>query len=163
MKKMVSAAVILVVILAMPAFCADRGTASGGSNSSATKGSMNLFAEPIPDGKAIIYICNPTPGPLFVPKGWGNAFVFSREGPRAVLAGLSFYAFITDPGAVELFFMLGSGGQGGLGMVAKKLVVEVAAGQAVFTTFAIGPEVKVLPYEVGIKDEYILRCKNRIE
>ena len=125
----------------------------------APKGPTTFVEEPIPDGKAIIYIYNTVPQP-FAMKGWGSVMVFSKNGPLTVLPMSSYFTFITDPGTVDLWVVAGQvGGQYAPGMIARKLSMEAIAGQASYLAITWGFDVKVLPSEEAKKDTGILYCK----
>jgi hypothetical protein len=127
MKK--STWLVLLIVLAVPSF------ASG----------PTFVEQPIPDGKAIIYIYDKVGT---VPGGPGQLMVFTKNGPLAVLGHYEYYVFVTDPGNVELWCVYTRGNRG---MAAQKLAVNTAEGQSSYVGYLQGPfepdPLKVIPAE----------------
>ncbi len=120
------------------------------------KGPPTFVEEPIPAGKAILYVYSHLPS--LASRGWANALVFLRSGPPIALPSESYIAVVAEPGPLELWLVVGSGGQYGSGILAKKFVVDTVAGQATFVAPVFGPDVKVVPAEKALKDDGILYC-----
>lgn len=153
MKKR-SLLVILVGALMAASLFAERGDPPAQPQK---KGPPTFVEEPIPAGKAILYMYSGFPA--VTPKGWGNMLVFLRSGPPLVLAADGYLSIVTDPGPLELWFVVGAGGQYGAGILAKKFVFDTVAGQATFVAPVFGPDVKVVPAEKALKDDGILYCR----
>jgi hypothetical protein len=155
-ERMVKSFLIVLLavgLLAAPVF----GERGDPPPSSEPKGPPTFVEEAVPSGKAIVYVYHTFGGLL--PKDWGNLLVLQRSGLPTVLRPPGYFSLVADPGPVELWFVLASGGQYGSGLLARKFIVEAAAGEATFVTLGFGPEVKVIPPEKARKDDGILYCK----
>jgi hypothetical protein len=154
MKKRAILFVLVGALLAASLF-AERGDPP--SQPQEKKGPPTFVEEPIPEGKAIVYVYSHMP--FLGQKGWANILVFLRSGPPMVLPTDRYISIIADPGPLDLWLVLGAGGQYGSGILAKKFVIGAAGGQATFITLAFGPDLKVVPAEKALKDDGILYCQ----
>jgi hypothetical protein len=139
------------------------GCASEPSQAQESNSASTFVEESIPDGKAILYLYNPNPvhfGITVSATAWSSVLIFSKTGPLATLPAYSYFPYITDPGTVELWWMVGGWTLTKESLVAK-LAVDVAAGHAYFVTYD-GDGVRVIPTEEAKKEDGIYSCK-RVE
>jgi hypothetical protein len=100
----------LVLVLAAPAFAYQT-----------PKKPPTFVEEPVPDGKALIYI--------YFPSGLGTPLFFTNSGPLATLTPGSYFTYVVDPGTVKLWVSY---------INAKSVAVSAVAGQAYYVRFGIG-------------------------
>jgi hypothetical protein len=153
MKKPALVVLFAVALFAMPTF----GERGDPPPKPAPKGPPTFVEEPIPAGKAVVYVYN-TLGAL-AQADWGNVLVFDKDGLPTVLLTSTYCSFVTDPGAFQLVIVFGSGGQYGSGMLGRKLTIQTVAGQASFLGTVWGQGFKEIPAEKARKDDGILYCK----
>jgi hypothetical protein len=153
MKKRAFIAVFAVTLLAASLF-AERGDQPAQPQK---KGPPTFVEEPIPAGKAIIYVYNNLPtGPRM--EGWSNVLVLRESGMPTVLTGSTYCTFVTDPGTFQMVIVVGSGGQYGSGMLAKKFAFDAVGGKALFVGPVLMQGIREIPAEKALKDDGILYC-----
>jgi hypothetical protein len=112
MKKLVLMLVLVTTIVAMPIFGDDDSQWPP-----APKGPPTFVEEPAPEGKCIIYIYSVFQTNFYAP------LILAKDGPITVLPVNTYFAYVTDPGAVKIWVAASE---------SKELTVEVLAGQAYY-------------------------------
>jgi hypothetical protein len=117
---------------------------------------VTFVEEEIPESKTVIYFYSTIPGTT----EYADVLLFTKSGLLlTILPSETYFPFITDPGTHEFVVVMGSGGQYGNGIAAKKIIIDTRAGEENFVGIlrTYGP--KVIPSEMAKTKKGILVCR----